>query len=66
MRLLGRMEHDECAPWCEHDPEEHEDDCHDSYCDGYTCWECARIEEDVYTLWESAILWEQEKEESND
>ena len=39
MRKLGEMEHDECAPWCDHDPERHTEDCQDSYCDSYECWE---------------------------
>jgi hypothetical protein len=34
MRLLGRMDHDECAPWCDHDPANHADDCDDSFCNG--------------------------------
>jgi hypothetical protein len=46
MRLLGSMDHDECAPWCDHEPEEHEDDCQDAYCNGYDCWERARLEEE--------------------
>jgi len=37
-RLLGEMDHDECAPWCDHDPAHHAEDCSDSFCDGYKCW----------------------------
>jgi hypothetical protein len=39
MRKLGRMDHDECAPWCNHDPRLHTEDCESSFCDGYECWE---------------------------
>ena len=39
MRKLGKMKHDECAPWCDHNPERHTEDCQDSYCDSYECWE---------------------------
>ena len=38
-RLLGELNHDECAPWCDHDPESHTETCSDSFCDGYKCWE---------------------------
>jgi len=38
-RLLGEMDHDECAPWCDHDPVHHAEDCSDSFCDGYECWQ---------------------------
>jgi len=34
MRKLGAMEHDECAPWCDHDPANHHSDCDDGYCHG--------------------------------
>lgn len=34
MRLLGRLEHDECAPWCNHDPAAHHPFCFDSFCGG--------------------------------
>jgi len=37
MRKLGAMEHDECAPWCNHSPEDHHEDCNDSFCDGIEC-----------------------------
>src|ERR1700728_1643315 len=38
MRALGRMEHEECSPWCNHEPEEHHEKCDDSFCDGSDCW----------------------------
>jgi hypothetical protein len=44
MRLLGALNHDECAPWCDHEPMNHETDCSDAYCDGYTCWKTTGIE----------------------
>jgi len=37
MRKLGAMDHDECAPWCDHDPANHVADCDDSFCDGERC-----------------------------
>jgi hypothetical protein len=37
MRKLGRMEHDECAPWCDHDPANHTENCSDAFCDGIEC-----------------------------
>ena len=44
MRKLGPMDHTECAPWCDHDPEHHAEDCSDSYCSGCTAQETeARI-----------------------
>ena len=39
MRKLGAMDHDECAPWCDHDPVHHTEDCNSSFCDGYKCWQ---------------------------
>lgn len=33
------MDHDECAPWCDHDPEHHTENCDSSFCDGYKCWD---------------------------
>jgi len=33
-RLLGEMQHDECAPWCDHNPENHHINCTDSFCPG--------------------------------
>jgi hypothetical protein len=47
MRKLGRMEHDECAPWCNHEPEDHADDCTNSFCDGYECKTLRRIMKEV-------------------
>ena len=37
MRKLGALNHDECAPWCDHDPAHHAEDCAESFCDGYAC-----------------------------
>ncbi len=33
-RRLGEMKHDECAPWCDHNPYHHDVDCTDAFCDG--------------------------------
>ena len=41
-RLFGELNHDECAPWCDHNPEHHAEDCADSFCDGYECWKTLR------------------------
>lgn len=38
-RTLGAMDHDECAPWCDHNPNNHTEKCEDSFCDGWKCWE---------------------------
>jgi hypothetical protein len=34
MRIVGRLDHDECAPWCNHEPEDHHPFCDDSFCPG--------------------------------
>ena len=43
-RLLGTLDHDECASWCDHDPEHHTEDCGSSFCDSYDCWTAAATE----------------------
>ena len=43
-RKLGEMSHDECAPWCDHDPERHAENCNNSFCDGYECLTSEEIE----------------------
>jgi hypothetical protein len=38
MRKLGEMKHDECAPWCDHDPAHHAEDCNSAFC-AQECWD---------------------------
>ena len=43
MRKLGTMDHDECAPWCDHDPSHHSEECDNSFCDGDCAVYAARM-----------------------
>ena len=58
MRLAGSLDHDECAPWCDHEPMNHEENCVDSFCDGYTCWKDAGIERpfDTFNAYQQADI----------
>ena len=49
-RLAGTLNHDECAPWCDHDPIHHEPGCTDSFCDSYKCWDVLGLERPDFSV----------------